>query len=71
MATSIPVIEVGVTALRDPVTHEFLPAEPLYIERTERAEESEAALMRDIQKLFAQRMQQYETESGQKGIFNT
>lgn len=26
-------IQVGVTALRDPITGEFLPAVPLYIER--------------------------------------
>lgn len=28
-------IQVGVTALRDPLTGEFLPSVPLYVERTD------------------------------------
>ncbi len=64
MSKGIPVIEIGFTALRDPVTREFLPAEPLYIEKTERAEESETALMNDVRRLFAHRFQQYVAEGG-------
>lgn len=52
-------IEVGFTAARDPATKEFLPAVPLYIEKTEDAAESEAALIRDLGKLYAARMRQY------------
>lgn len=52
-------IQVGVTALRDPVTKEFLPAVPLYIEKTVEAAESEQKLIKDLGKLFAGKMQQY------------
>ena len=67
MTNCIPVIEIGVTALRDPITREFLPAEPLYIERTEAAAECEDSLMHDVQRLFAHRIKQYMDECGQIG----
>lgn len=56
-------IQVGITALRDPATGDFLPAVPLYIEETPDAKESEAAMIRDISKVFAEKMKQY-MESG-------
>lgn len=59
MAKCIPVVQVGSFALRDPVTREFLPAVPLYIERTERAAESEAVLLKDIAHIFADKARQY------------
>ena len=52
-------IQVGITALRDPKTGGFLPAVPLYIEATGNAEPAEAAMLRDISKVFAERMKQY------------
>ena len=52
-------IQVGITALRDPKTGGFLPAVPLYIEAAGDAEPAEAAVIRDIGKVFAQRMKQY------------
>jgi len=67
MTNCIPLIEIGVTALRDPITREFLPAEPLYIERTEAAAECEDSLMHDVQRLFAHRIKQYMDECGQIG----
>ena len=49
----------GATALRDPVTHEFLPAVPLYIEATDAARADEQSLIEDVGKLFAARMRRY------------
>ena len=56
--------EVGVTSARDPITREFLPAVPMYIKSTSEAEESEAALIKDLGKLFGLRMRQYIEEGG-------
>lgn len=58
-------IEIGFTALRDPATGDFLPAVPLYIEATEDAQESESAMIRDIGKVFAQKMKQYIDAGGE------
>ena len=52
-------IQVGFTATRDPGTGEFLPAVPLFIEKTVSAEQGQAALVQDLGKLFAHRMRQY------------
>lgn len=54
-------IQVGVTALRDPVTGEMLPAVPLYIQAPETdAEQKELKPLADgIAHLLALRMKQY------------
>lgn len=52
-------IQVGVTALRDPATGEFLPAVPLYIKAEDGAEEAEEKLIEDIGKLMAERIRRY------------
>ena len=52
-------IQVGVTALRDPATGEFLPAVPLYIKAEDGAEEAEEKLIEDIGKLMAERLRRY------------
>lgn len=52
-------IQVGVTAMRDPVTREFLPAVPLYIKATDAARADEQTLLEDLGKLFAERMRHY------------
>lgn len=52
-------IQVGFTATRDPGTGEFLPAVPLFIEKTASAEQGQTALVQDLGKLFAHRMRQY------------
>lgn len=52
-------IQVGVTALRDPATGEFLPAVPLYIKAGDGAEEAEEKLIEDIGKLMAERIRRY------------
>lgn len=52
-------IQVGVTAMRDPATGEFLPAVPLYIRADDSARAGEENLIEDVGKLLAQRMKQY------------
>ena len=54
-------IQVGVTALRDPVTGEMLPAVPLYIQAPETdAEQKELEPLADgIAHLLSLRMKQY------------
>ena len=52
-------IQVGVTALRDPATGQFLPAVPLYIKAEDGAEEAEEKLIEDIGKLMAERIRRY------------
>lgn len=53
MARKEKYIEVGVTAMRDPVTGEMLPAVPLYVKAKGGAEEAEQSLYDDLGKLFA------------------
>ena len=60
-------IQVGFTATRDPGTGDFLPAVPLFIEKTESAEQGQAALVQDLGKLFAHRMRQYIEGGGLDG----
>lgn len=52
-------IQIGFTALRDPVTKDFLPAVPLYIKAEGGAEEGEQNLISDIGHLLALRMKAY------------
>ena len=52
-------IQIGVTALRDPMTGGFLPAVPLYIKRDGDADEKEQQLIDDIGNLLAKRIKQY------------
>lgn len=52
-------IQIGVTALRDPGTGEFLPAVPLYIRADDSAAAGEESLIRDIGALLAERMRRY------------
>lgn len=57
-------IEIGFTALRDPATGGFLPAVPLYIEATEEAKDGEAAMIKDIGRIFAGKLKQYVDAGG-------
>lgn len=52
-------IQVGFTALRDPVTCDYLPAVPLYIKAEDGAEEAEQELFADIGKLLAHHIRAY------------
>lgn len=55
-------IQVGVTALRDPKTGEYLPAVPLYVKAEHGVEEAEKKLQSDIGKLLADRMRRYQAQ---------
>lgn len=61
-------IQIGVTALRDPVTRDYLPAVPLYIRSEDGAGEGEQALMDDIGSLLAQRMKAYMEGCAEAGV---
>ena len=61
-------IQVGVTALRDPVTGEFLPAVPLYIKAEGTAPEAEEQLIEDLGHLLAQRIKAYKEGCRAAGI---
>lgn len=62
-------IQVGVTALRDPATGDFLPAVPLYIRTTPETKAAEEALTQDIAGVLAERFQSYleQTRKHNKG----
>lgn len=61
-------IQIGVTALRDPATGEFLPAVPMYIKDEDGAKESAEQLTEDIGKLLAARMRRYRDACKAAGI---
>lgn len=61
-------IQVGVTALRNPATGEFLPAVPLYIKAEGGAEEAEEQLIEDIGALLAQRIKAYKDGCKKAGV---
>ena len=48
-------IQIGVTALRDHVTGNFLPAVPLYIKAEDGAEEGRQKLIDDVGKLLGEK----------------
>lgn len=52
-------IQVGVTALRDPMTGGYLPSVPLYIEATDEAVAAEDRLLDNIGGVLAQKFKQY------------
>ena len=52
-------VQIGETALRDPVTREFLPSVPLYVREEDIGEEAEAALAEDIAGILARKFQAY------------
>jgi len=68
MAKQEKFIQIGVTALRDPATGDFLPAVPLYIKAEDGAEEAEEKLVHDIGKLLAARMRKYKEACDAAGV---
>ena len=68
MACEEKYIQIGVTALRDPVTGGFLPAVPLYIKAENGAEEAEQALIEDIGALLAHRFKDYLSGCKKAGV---
>ena len=61
-------IQVGVTALRNPATGEFVPAVPLYIKAEGGAEEAEEKLIEDIGNLMAHRIKAYMDGCKEAGV---
>ncbi len=61
-------IQIGVTALRDPKTGEYLPAVPMYIKNEDEAAEAQAELHKNIGKLFADRMRRYMAGCKEAGV---
>ena len=61
-------IQVGVTAMRDPKTGDFLPAIPLYVKVEDVGEDAEKPMLEDFAKLMALRMEQYKTGCKAAGV---
>ena len=61
-------IQVGVTAARDPMTGDYLPAVPLFIQATDAAAKSADDLIEDIQSLFAARYAAYRHATEAAGV---
>lgn len=61
-------IPVGVTALRDPATGDYLPAVQLYIKAEEDAEEAEQRLINDLGRLFAHQIKAYKEGCREAGV---
>lgn len=61
-------IQVGFTAARDPLTGEFLPAVPLFIEATDAAKASADKLCEDLGGLLARQMRQYIDANRRAGL---
>lgn len=61
-------IQVGMTAMRDPKTHEFLPAVPLYVKVDDVGEEAEKPMREDFAKLMALKFKQYKAGCEAAGV---
>lgn len=61
-------IQIGVTALREPGTGEFLPEVPLYVKADEGNEEAEERLISDFAKLMALKMRSYQEGCRKAGV---
>lgn len=61
-------IQIGVTALRNPGTGEFLPAVPLYIKAEDSAPAAEEKLISDIGNLLAHRIKAYVDKCKEAGV---
>lgn len=61
-------IQIGVTALRNPATGEYLPAVPLYIKAEGDAPEAEEKLIEDVGNLLAHRIKAYMDGCREAGV---
>ena len=62
-------IQVGVTALRDPLTGEFLPSVPIYVERTDLEAGPVPKLdLSDIGTVLAGKMRDYRNACKKEGL---
>ena len=68
MAKCEQFIQVGVVALRDPMTGGFGEAFPLYTKATPAMIEAREKLTEDIGKVFADKFRQYKAGCAEQGI---
>lgn len=68
MAREEGFIEVGFTALREPVTGAFLPAVPMYIKAEDGAKEAEQKVIEGIGNLLALKMKAYMDGCKEAGV---
>jgi hypothetical protein len=61
-------IQIGFTAARDPLTGDFLPAVPLYVESTDAAKKSAEGLIDDIKSLLIARFAEYVKATESAGV---
>lgn len=61
-------IQIGETALRDPITGNYLPSVPLYIKADSMAQAQEESLIDDIGKLLADKMRRYKAACEAAGV---
>ncbi len=61
-------IQIGETALRDPVTGAFLPSVPLYIKADDSAIAGEEQLIQDIGRVLAGKFKQYMDGCAKAGV---
>ncbi|MBQ8109410.1 MAG: hypothetical protein IJ124_04510 [Clostridia bacterium] len=61
-------IQIGEAALRDPVTGEFQPSFPLYMRANDAVIASRERAIRDIARLFAEKMRQYDESCTREGV---
>ena len=63
-------IQIGVTAARDPLTGDYLPAVPLYIEQTDLAQKSLESLVDDFSDLeqLVAKFGRYKAETEAAGV---
>lgn len=61
-------VQVGVTAMRDPATGNFLPAVPLFVRKSDVEPEAEEKLIEDIGRLLALRIRDYEKGCARAGV---
>jgi len=54
-------IQIGETALRDPITGNYLPSVPLYIKADSMSQAQEESLIEDIGRILADKMRRYQT----------
>ena len=62
-------VQVGVTAMRDPMTGDFLPAVPLYVESADLEKGPVPKLdLSDIGRILAGKMRDYRKECKKEGL---
>ena len=61
-------IQIGETALRDPITGIYLPSTPLFIKADALTKAQEESLIEDIGRLMADKMRRYKAACEAAGV---